>query len=98
MNLDGEITYRPPTSRTVTWYEVTGIYLGAKALDAATGDVVGKVVDAVFARAVSWAKNRLARGAGVDQHVVLYGPDGTILKEVRVREDVHGDHSNRASP
>lgn len=38
--LEGELSYTPPSGRGVTWYEIMGIYIGTKALDAATGHVV----------------------------------------------------------
>ncbi len=87
-DLDGEIVYRPPTGRGISLYEVTAIYIGAKAVDAATGHVVDRVIDAVLSRAIQWAKSRLHKSeTGRPQSITLYGPNGEVLKEVRVNKD-----------
>jgi len=96
LDLDGEIAYRPPTGAGVSWYEMTAIYLGAKAVDAATGHVVDRVIDAVLSRAVDWAKARMDNeGTARPQSITLYGPDGKPLKSVRVDKDVRGSTSLR---
>lgn len=86
--LDGEIAYRPPTGRGVTWWEVALIYIGMKAADAATGQVTKAVIDAVTGRAKQWAKGRLERGdTSRPQSITIFGPDGRPLKKVQIQKD-----------
>lgn len=77
--LDGEIAYRPPTSRGVTPWEVAGIYLGGKALDAATGAVAERLLEALLDKIKGWVR----RQERTRQVVTLYGRDGRPLMVVR---------------
>lgn len=86
--LDGEISYRPPTGRGVTWYEVTLIYIGMKALDAVTGEIASRTIDAVTSRTIGWAKSRLERGETArPQSITLYDADGKVIKKFRIKKD-----------
>lgn len=81
--LDGEIAYRPPTGLGVTWWQVTGIWLGLSVADAATGHVVDAILDKVTARVRAWIRAR--RDAGTRPQVVtIYGPDGKPLRKVEL--------------
>ncbi|MEU7871719.1 hypothetical protein [Dactylosporangium sp. NPDC049140] len=74
------------TSRAVTWYEVTMIYLGGKILDGVTGGLIDSGVSAVRDRVAAWAKRRQERDPQQRPQVVeLYGPDGKLIKTVRVK-------------
>jgi hypothetical protein len=96
LDVDAQVTTVRPKATGATWYDVTLIYLGAKVIDAATGHIVGSVLDAVVARVTDWAKRQLARRREPDgQLITLYGPDGQELRTVQVRrgpEDSTADH------
>jgi len=77
--LDGEIAYRPPSHRAVTPWEVVGIYLAGKALDAATGAVAERLLDALIDTVKSWVR----RQERPHQIVTLYGRDGSPLMVIR---------------
>jgi hypothetical protein len=81
--LDGEIAYRPPTGRGVTPWEVVGIYLAGKALDAATGAIAERLLDALIERIKSWVR----RQERPRQVVTLYGRDGKLLMVIRRNEN-----------
>jgi hypothetical protein len=76
---EGQLDYRPPTGLGVTPWEVVGIYLAGKALDAATGAVAGRLVDALIERIKNWVR----RQQRPRQVVTLYGRDGKPLMVVR---------------
>ena len=80
-DLDAEIAYRPPTGLGVTWWQVTGIWLGLSVLDAATGHVVDAVLDKVTSAAREWIRSR-RKTSTRPQVVTIYGPDGKPLRKV----------------
>jgi hypothetical protein len=85
LDVDAQVTTVRPKATGATWYDVTLIYLGAKVIDAATGHIVGSVLDAVVVRVTDWAKRQLARRREPDgQLITLYGPDGQELRIVQV--------------
>jgi hypothetical protein len=77
--LDGGIAYRPPTGRGVTPWEVAAIYLAGKALDAATGAVAERLLEALIDKIKGWVR----RQERTRQVVTLYGRDGKPLMVVR---------------
>jgi len=81
--LDGEIAYRPPNRRGVTPWEIVSIYLAGKGLDAATGAVAERLLDALVKRIVRWIK----RQERTRQVVTLYGHDGRPLMVIRRNGD-----------
>ena len=86
--LDGEIAYRPPTGRGVLWWEVVAIYVGGKFVDAVTGQIIKAALDQAVGRVTTWAKARLRRGdTSRPQSITLYGPNGEVLKEIKVDKD-----------
>jgi hypothetical protein len=98
LGLDGEISYRPPTGRGVTWYEVTLIYLGAKALDVVTGNAIEALLKLVTSKAIEWARLRLGRGETVrPQSITIYGPGGKPLKTIRIKKDGAAEESDGSS-
>jgi hypothetical protein len=50
--------------------------------------VVGALAERCFDAVVAWAKRHQARDAPVDDPIVvsLYGPDGELIREVRVEK------------
>ncbi len=77
--VDGEIAYRPPTGRGATPWEVAAIYLAGKALDAATGAVAERLLEALIEKIKGWVR----RQERTRQVVTLYGRDGKPLIVVR---------------
>jgi hypothetical protein len=66
---------RPRRGYAVTWWQVVGIYVGARAGDALISAVVTAVVD--------WTKERFESRAR-PQSVTIYGPDGDVIKAIEV--------------
>jgi hypothetical protein len=95
--LDGEISYRPPTGRGISIWEVTAIYLGGKLLDAATGQLMKSAVENIIKRSTVWARERLRRGDSPrPQTITIYGPNGEVIKEVSVEpRDVDPNTTSR---
>lgn len=95
--LDGEISYRPPTGRGISIWEITAIYLGGKLLDAATGQLMKTAVENVIKRSTVWVRERLRRGDSVrPQKIKIYGPNGEIIREVSVEpRDVDPNTTSR---
>lgn len=83
--IDATVEQDTTTSRAITWYEVTLIYLGGKILDSVTGGLMDSAVAAVRDRVAAWAKRRQERDEAQRPQVVeLYGPDGKLITSVRV--------------
>src|SRR4051794_38560881 len=81
VSLQSEIEYKPKFADAITMWEATEVYLGTQLLDAATGNIAGRVVDAVVGAAVRWAKKKLARNKmSMPQLINIYGPDGRVIK------------------
>jgi hypothetical protein len=70
---------RPPTVGGVTPWEVAGIYLAGKALDATTGAIAEGLLYALTDKINSWIR----RQQRTRQVVTLYGRDGKPLMVVR---------------
>jgi PAS domain-containing protein len=90
--IDGEIRYRPPSGRGISWIEVTSIYIGMKVGDAIISTATKGLIDRIAERSKDWAKRRFASGDAVRPQLIrIYGPDGTVLKEVEVKKDKTDD-------
>src|ERR1700761_3839167 len=64
LQIQSELDYQPPdpNRRGLSWFEVLGIYLGGKALDAMTSYAFDALAESTLGKAIEWAKRRLRRG------------------------------------
>ena len=86
-----EITLDLPTPTEPGRYAVTGQSILEVVLPAAGGYAFSKIADAVIAKARSTWKARHEPNTWPRTHIVkILGPDGEILREVKVSDDPPG--------
>jgi hypothetical protein len=84
-DLDGQITYRPPTGLGVTLQEVITLIIGGEVAKDVGKAALNTIVSRVENGALDWLKKKFRRSAEETKterkkRVVIYGPDGKPLK------------------
>ena len=80
---DVRIVAREQQGYGVTWWEVLHITVPwADLLDAAAKAAAG----AILTQAIKWARSRFKKWPKRPKYVAIHGPDGRILKSVRLKD------------
>jgi hypothetical protein len=79
-----ELTDKERFGRGVTWWEVFNFVV-----DESTEHAIEAAVGVVTASFVAWARKRFKSGEGrpAPKAAKLYGPDGSVLKTIEVKDE-----------